>query len=422
MMKNRYLFVVFLTIFSLIASCSDDDDGGQTPVEPIVEDPDLNVPLANQEINALLATYKQDSGRDLFNPDAPSNFTPAQNVFMQNALSINLDHSAPTVTLPIFKGVGPLGGTVYYIITEASDYSIARRMGINYSPKLKFARNSGGEQKITVDSDGRAVFKGHVDFSPVRYIEPGEGDFAFPPRIAQPGAVGDSDYSPVVVLPSNLVLNLSPVKNETGVHDRLPDGENSIDEDEFKVTLQILDGFQGGTPYYYHLVTDAVNEVPATIELGIHAPRLANVPKFGFSSIGDESALLGFSPVGNGIDGIDDPQRQGLSSAILSDQNGSGALAPKDPINVFPIEPNNNLENGNNYSPLWDAHISKWTQEAIDQNKRRRITSFEDLKSLIDAGWVVSFTPDAGPENPYVFGLNASNAIINCPVIAHPSN
>ncbi|WP_196891181.1 DUF7482 domain-containing protein [Aureivirga marina] len=420
-MKNRYIFVIFLTISSLFFSCSDDDNGNQIPETPIAVDPDLDFELATQEVDILLATYKEDSGRDLFNPDAPSNFTPEQNVYVQNALAINLDHSAPTVTLPIFKGIGNLGETVYYIITEASDFQIARRMGINYSPKLKYARNSGGEQKITINDEGRVVFIGNVDFSPDRYIEPGEGDFAFPPKVAQPGAIGDANYSPVVVLPSNLVLNLSPVKNATGVHDRLPEGEASIDTDEFKVTLQILDGFQGGNPYFYHLVTDAVDAIPATIELGIYAPRLANIPQFGFSTLDDESALLGFSPVGNGINDPNDPQRQGLSSAILSDQNGSGPLAPLDPINVFPVGPKNTLERGNNYSPLWDAHISKWTDEAIDQGMRRRITSFEDLSDLIEAGWVKSFTPGVGPNNPYVHGLSASNAIINCPVIAHPT-
>ncbi|BDD07817.1 hypothetical protein FUAX_02490 [Fulvitalea axinellae] len=411
---RKHIFAVLLVAPLLLWNCSDSDDDGYTP-----KDSGLNYEMAYQEMVKLMDSYKEDSGKELFDPGAPSKFTEKQNVFMSNAISIKLDHTAPTVTLPVFKGEGADGGEVYYIITEASDYQIAKRMGINYSPKLKYARGSQGVQLVTLNDSGRMKFKGKVDFSPVRRIVPGDGPFAFPPKVAEPGAIGDAEYSPVVVLPSGLVMNATPLKNATGLHDRLPEGQQSIDTDKMEATLQILDGFQNGRAYYYHLVTDAYDNVPATIELGIYAPRLGKIPQFGQSTLDQESALLAFSPVGNGITGEADPMRQGLNSAILSDKNGSGADAPLDPINVFPIEPANH-QIDNNYSPLWDAHINRWTDEAIQQNKRRRITSFEDLKSLIKAGWVTSFTPDAGPENPYVGGLHASNAIINCPVIAHP--
>jgi len=62
-----------------------------------------------------------------------------------------------------------------------------------------------------------------------------------------------------------------------------------------------------------------------------------------------------------------------------------------------------------------------WTEAAIKDKKVRRITSFEDLKSLIDAGMVTSaMISPPGPGNKFMFGLRATNAIINCPVIAHP--
>jgi hypothetical protein len=38
------------------------------------------------------------------------------------------------VTLPLFRGLSPLGKNVFYIITDASDFEVARRMGINYAP------------------------------------------------------------------------------------------------------------------------------------------------------------------------------------------------------------------------------------------------------------------------------------------------
>jgi len=91
-------------------------------------------------------------------------------------------------------------------------------------------------------------------------------------------------------------------------------------------------------------------------------------------------------------------------------------------VNVFPLDPDNDNIN-NNYSPMWDAHLNAWTDEAINGEQgdmRRSITGFADLEDLINQGYITSATPDAGPSNTFVFGLNASNAVINCPVICQP--
>jgi hypothetical protein len=71
------------------------------------------------------------------------------------------------------------------------------------------------------------------------------------------------------------------------------------------------------------------------------------------------------------------------------DQGFSTALANGiDPINVFPIGPDNdNRSRENNYSPLWDAHVSMWTQAAIDAGKVHRIHSMDEQKSLIAKGY-----------------------------------
>ena len=127
--------------------------------------------------------------------------------------------------------------------------------------------------------------------------------------------------------------------------------------------------------------------------------------------------LLGFSPNGNGLTlagGADPSQRQGLNSTIVDND--------LDPINVFPFDPDNS-DPENNYSPMWDAHISMWTDIAINGpsgDVRRPITSFADLKQLIADGLVTSNDINQGIENDFVFGLRASNAVINCPVILHP--
>jgi hypothetical protein len=210
------------------------------------------------------------------------------------------------------------------------------------------------------------------------------------------------------VLPSGSVLNIQIVANSTGLHDRAV----SVDYRRGTITLQILDGFQGGDQFFYHLVTDSSDPVAATIELAVDAPRLVNLPTFGQSTTFDESALLAFSPVANGETGVNNPQRQGLNSTIVDND--------LDPINVFPLDPDNAKQFNNNYSPMWDAHINMWTEKAIAAGKRRRITSFEDLEDLVNKGYVTDIVGNAGEPNGYVAGLRPTGAIINCPVIAQP--
>jgi len=215
----------------------------------------------------------------------------------------------------------------------------------------------------------------------------------------------------MAVLPSGIVLNVQMVHNASGTHDRV----KSIDLEKRTVTLSLLDGFQGGKQFYYHLVTDVSEELPAALENGVHTPRLAKVPGYGLSRPSDRSALLGFSPVVNGITKTMTRQDQGFAASIAN-----GGI---DPINIFPIDPDNeNSSEENNYSPMWDAHVNMWTEAAMQAGKVRRINSFEDLKSLIDEGLVESaMISPAGEGNEFVFGLRPTNAIINCPVIAQPT-
>jgi len=279
---------------------------------------------------------------------------------------------------------------------------------INYAPKIKKAIGSAGVQTVTLNK-GLITFKGNVDFSPQYQVEPGSPN-PFPPKVAKPGAIADAQWSSIVVLPSKVVVNVQAMHNASGSHDRLL----ALDLKQRTVTLSILDGFQGGKQYFYHLVTDVSAEVPSVLEKGVFAPRLAKLPAIGKSKASDPSALLGFSPVLNGISDISTGQHQGFVASLVN-----GGI---DPINVFPLSPSNDDRSAaNNYSPLWDAHVSMWTDEAVTSNKVRRITSFEDLKGLVAAGLVTSaFINPEGPGNPWLFGLRPTQAIINCPVIAHP--
>jgi len=361
------------------------------------------------EAASLQAMAASESGRPAYSPATGVRFKASDNVFMKSALEVNFTYRAAFVTMPLFRGLSPQNDAVYYIITEASDFDVARKMGINFSPKMRYAVGDGA-QRVTLEA-GVMRFRGNVDFTPEHLVIPGSPAAPFPPRVAKAGAVGDAEWSSMVVLPSGVVLNVQMVHNATGTHDRV----KSIDLQKRTVSMSLLDGFQGGKQYYYHLVTDVSEELPAALENGVHTPRLAKVPGYGLSRPSDRSALLGFSPVLNGITDTKTQRDQGFAASIAN-----GGI---DPINVFPLDPDNdNRSEANNYSPLWDAHVSMWTPAAVSGGKVRRVTSFQDLQRLVQAGLITSASinpPGAG--NSFVAGLRPTRAIINCPVIAQPN-
>jgi len=361
-----------------------------------------------KEAETLQMVAARESGRPAYSPSTGVKFKASDNVFVKSALEINFTYRAAFVTLPLFRGLSPANEPVYYIITDASDFDVARKMGINYAPKMRHAVGDGA-QRVTLD-DGVMRFRGNVDFTPEHLVIPGSAMAPFPPRVAKAGAVGDAEWSSMAVLPSGIVLNVQMVHNASGTHDRV----KSIDIEKRTVSLSLLDGFQGGKQYYYHLVTDVSEELPAALENGVHTPRLAKVPGYGQSRPSDRSALLGFSPVLNGIADTKGGRDQGFVASIAN-----GGI---DPINVFPLDPaNDNRSETNNYSPLWDAHVNMWTDAAVSGGKVRRVTSFADLEALVKAGWITdaSINPP-GPGNSFVAGLRPTRAIINCPVIAQP--
>lgn len=400
-MKKK-MFIAAALVGLLITSCSNDDSNRNQPTKNLQQE-------KFEEAKSLLAISAKEGSRVMYEPGKGVKFREQDSVYVKSALAIKLTKEDANVTLPLFRGLDPNGKSVYYIITEASTFEVANQMGINFSPKLQNAVGSQGVQKVTI-VDGLMKFKGKVDFTPVHNVTGAAPDY-FPPSSFTAGAVADAEWSSIVELPTGQVLNAQIVSNETGNHDRLV----SIDKAKMSVTLSILDGFRDGKQYFFHLVTDASDELPAALEKGVKATRLALIPEFGKSTPSDKSAFLAFSPNANGITDISSGEGQGFAYSI---RNGG-----VDPINVFPIAPMNmsNSKN-NNYSPLWDAHVSKWTKKAFDEGKVKRIKSIKEQKELIAAGYLTSLQADETvPINDYV-GLRPVKLLINCPVIAHPSS
>src|SRR5882672_3386409 len=107
-----------------------------------------------------------------------------------------------TITLPLFKGAvkTPSGlKPAWYIILDAGNQAEADRLGVNFSKKLRVANVGDAARPATLRADGTFLFaSGIVDFSPSRLVVPGPEKRPFPPKHAQPGSVGDADYSPLV--------------------------------------------------------------------------------------------------------------------------------------------------------------------------------------------------------------------------------
>jgi len=423
MIRNTKARLVFASLLVVgLAACSSDNDDDVVP--PVEVEPSLDSDSAMiQEAQALMDALAAMGGTP-FDAATATQYPAEANIFIPSVTGVDLNlasdanPSGPTARIPMFEGRDLAGNPVDYVITEASDQAVATMMGLIWAPRMTSAAAGPGAQLVTVDN-GIMVFPGTVDFSFTRSVTAGDPNATegpnsitrseFPPAAIQPGAVADDEWSSLVVLPSGLVLNAQLVANASGIHDRIPDsGQDdqsnpNLDRVNRFVVMQLLDGWQGDERYYFHFVTDASVPDAASIELGVFAPRVGLIPTAG---VFPEGARLGFSPNVNGI--FEGPNgSQGL--------NVSSTDQTIDPVNVFPIDPDDPT-----YSPMWDVHLNMWTSEAIDNNERRVITSTEDLQSLIDAGLIENFFGNSGPSNPLIAGLMPTGAIINCPVIMQP--
>ena len=287
-----------------------------------------------------------------------------------------------TVTLPIHRGTSPRG-PVWYIVLDASTSGAAKAWGVNRANKIANA----GDAVMPVTVNGGVIdFSAGVDFSPRRLVE--AGPTGFPPRVAKAGAIGDDGYSPLIGLPDGTVLNAPQIANATGLADKVV----SIDVLGQTVRFRETDGFSRGKAVRY-VSTDASIELAAALEGATLAPRLGLAPDAGDDSTGSARASL--AAFVNGPTGAANPNRQGLSSAILDGL---------DPLNLLAWMPNQGR-----YSPLWDVFPAAWTDTAIATGGNLRQTSFAAVQSLAKKGLVTG--PGGAP-----FG--AADFIVNCPIVA----
>ena len=127
---------------------------------------------------------------------APSEVNPSYIGPLQLLRSGPVDLNASTVTLPLYKGQLVTGETVWYVLTDTTDKGNAEALGLNWSPKLTYS--ALGARVANLGPNNTLIFEnGTIDFSPERQVKSGNSS-AFPPSQANPGSIGDSDYSPLV--------------------------------------------------------------------------------------------------------------------------------------------------------------------------------------------------------------------------------
>ena len=321
-----------------------------------------------------------------------------------------VDEAAGTVTLPLYQGQMVDGRTVWYVLTDVSDAGIAESMGINYAPKL---RNVTGKavRTATLETDGSLTFdQGAVDFTPERVVVPGEAPNFFPPKEAAPGAVGDADYSPLVRVTNagDIVYNASVVAFDVDAAEiEFPDGDVdyskvvdravAISPAQGTVTLTLALGTADARAILF-ISLDSNSELVSALEASVYAPALSDIP-VGKNDT-PQSAVAANYIIANGPVGADNPQGQGLNSA-LSDN-------PTQVLDIFDGAPG--VVNDYAYSPMWDLYVAAWTPEAVEKGYTSAIYSELQFLGLVEKGWLT--TPNGDPMGP-------SGLISNCALIMH---
>jgi len=302
------------------------------------------------------------------------------------------------VTYPLYHGTSK-GRPVEYVVTDASDRSVAQILGVNYTPKLAQAAGSASVQDSAsaIGSGNGIAFPASVDFSPTQVIVPSAS--GFPPLAAQPGAVGEAGYSPLVQLVFRgkpVVLNAPQIANASGRADKVV----SIATNHRSVAYRETDGCYDNESVHYASF-EASDQGAAAIEDVTYAPALAAAPSPGCADAAvvaadcSRESLIAFT---NGQTGATNPQRQGLNAALLD--------GPP-PLNILQEIPEQKSQF--DYSPLWDVHLEAWTDAAVAAGINLRQTDFSTAMQQIDTGNATGF-----PSGPFA----ASGIVVNCPVVS----
>ncbi len=320
-----------------------------------------------------------------------------------------VDMKANTVTLPLYKGRLKDGRLVWYIVTDTDDKLNADQLGLNWSAKMTYGNigHACRQAELVKDGDENVLVfdSGAVDFKPVMSLTPGDAPNAFPPKAAQPGSVGDKNYSPLVCIRNagSHIYSMPMIAFDVSASQiNFPNGgvDHSIMHDKvvkcdpaaMTVTLMLTRGMSFARPILY-LSTEVNDSTTAVLEESTYAPALKDIVVGGDDSL--FSAVERIFIFTNGPMGKNNPQRQGLNSAIA---DGDG------PVNIF-----GGVQTiGTDYSPLWDANVGEWTQDAISKGYRSRLTEEFQILDFARKGFITG---------PMGKKYGSSGIIIVCPPV-----
>jgi hypothetical protein len=322
-------------------------------------------------------------------------YVPRDAIYPLGSL-IALDTIAGTVALPLHSGrVG--SKLVWYVVTESSDKADAARRGVTWAPRMAALAGTPAAQAGTETSRGISFTAG-VDFTPAFSVR-ANPDSGFPPLEAKPGSVAEPGYSPFVRLQNGIVINAPIIGDERNILDRVA----RLDIANMRAHIRLARGY-GSNRHVWYISTEASDAGVAAMERSTWVPDLAKAPAV--ASYAPNTSRFYLLAVVNGATGRQNPERQGLVSALLD------GLAP---LNVLHGAPDPRSDN-HDYTPLWDLHLARWTPAAIAADQRVKIFTFDEAKAYAERGWIVSAAP--GAANPFLGGITAIDVVINCQVMA----
>jgi hypothetical protein len=390
-----------------------------------------NVPVANRHRSIIALSALPCAGEEhqliskepVVTRDFPGGFVPAITIaflatFVTSASSLaddastgkkitklfltsgQVDLAREVIRLPLHRGKLSTGETVWFVLTDVSDMATSQQMGLTWAPSLSMAKDLASTRAAEIDGAGNFTFQsGRVDFSPVQTLTKGDAPNYFPPKVARAGSIGDAHYSPLVRVTNRngivfnapvVAFNVGPEKisfcNGNPDYTVVTDSVASICPEKGTVDLKLRFGFASGKHLRY-LSFDANSDESATLEASTFAPAESDILQSGATEV--------IYTIVNGKMGANDPERQGLDSALKGEGPSLDVLANFSDISA-------------GYSPMWDVRLAAWTKDAIAKGQRTIITDGDDLEAKSESGLLVS--PAGGP-------VKTTGNLVNCPVV-----
>jgi len=135
----------------------------------------------------FVVSFSAPQGSLAANPAADKKITK------QFLTSGQVDLVREVVTLPLHRGRLASGETVWFVLTDVSDYATSKKMALTWAPSLAKTKDLTSTRVAEMDESGNFTFNsGRVDFSQPQRLVAGAAPNFFPAKTARAGSVGDA--------------------------------------------------------------------------------------------------------------------------------------------------------------------------------------------------------------------------------------